>query len=382
MKKTSVIVLLSLFCLSFYTNSQNIVPQRDTLQGKRWLKGIIKYTDNTPVVGARIYFENPLLDGKIISVTAKNGEYSITNLKAAVEPGISIVTTDNKTYNYKYVKTNQECNYLLTKADRYLSGKVVDEKGNPLKDYVLSILPKESTSGLTYLGWSTDDQGMFRKEGIAGEKVTVEIQAPEWDGIYAKYKIFENIATNKEQTFILGINDRIVWPLPVSQSEKNIKDNEIRLKGILNKLIDTKAPELTVDKWINTDPITISKLKGKNVILHFWSINNEESSKKATFISMLKEEYANRGVVFIGIHGYTSNSDSLMEIIKKNNLGQSIAIDQKSSNKNSYGKSFDLYGVARMTRPDYISIDKNGDVTDFYRDDELEQAILDLLASK
>jgi hypothetical protein len=382
MKRTFVIVLLAVFCMSFSAHSQNSVPQITTSQGNRWLKGIITYTDNTPVVGARINISNPLLERNKSSVTGKSGEYSFTNLKAVVEPAIIIVTTDNATYEFEYIKTNQEYNLLLTKADRFLSGKVVDEKGNPLKDYGLSILPKKSLSGLTYLGWSTNDQGIFRKEGIAGEKVTVEVVAPEVDGTYLKYKKFENISTNQDHTFILGANDRIVWPLPVSPSEKGIKENEIRLKEILTKLIDTKVPELIVDKWVNTDPITISKLKGKNVILHFWSINNEGSAKRAIFISMLKEEYTNRGVEFIGIHEYTSNSDSLLEFIKKNKLGQRIAIDQKSSDKNSYGKSFDLYGVARMTRPDYISIDKNGNATDFYRDDELEQAIIDLLANK
>jgi peroxiredoxin len=104
------------------------------------------------------------------------------------------------------------------------------------------------------------------------------------------------------------------------------------------------APELTdVTEWINSAPLTLSGLRGKIVIVHFWTfgcgncINNYPAYKRWL------DKYKSNEVVMIGIHTpETVSEESVNKITakaKENDLKFAIAVDNSKANWNRWSNN-------------------------------------------
>jgi thiol-disulfide isomerase/thioredoxin len=64
------------------------------------------------------------------------------------------------------------------------------------------------------------------------------------------------------------------------------------------------APEFrSVTKWINSEPLTMSKLRGKIVLVHFWTNGCYNCVNNYPHYKAWQERYAgNKDVVIVGIH--------------------------------------------------------------------------------
>ena len=63
------------------------------------------------------------------------------------------------------------------------------------------------------------------------------------------------------------------------------------------------APEFRgVTEWINSDPLTMSKLRGKVVLVHFWTNGCYNCVNNYPHYKAWQERYAGKDVVIVGIH--------------------------------------------------------------------------------
>jgi cytochrome c biogenesis protein CcdA/thiol-disulfide isomerase/thioredoxin len=63
------------------------------------------------------------------------------------------------------------------------------------------------------------------------------------------------------------------------------------------------APELTgITAWINSSPITLASLRGKVVLLHFWTFACINCQHVQPYIKAWWSEYEDQGLVVIGVH--------------------------------------------------------------------------------
>ena len=68
-------------------------------------------------------------------------------------------------------------------------------------------------------------------------------------------------------------------------------------------LIGTDAPELKgITSWINSKPLSLSSLKGKIVLLHFWTVGCSNCESAMPMMAKLNEELGTRKFKIIGIH--------------------------------------------------------------------------------
>lgn len=67
-------------------------------------------------------------------------------------------------------------------------------------------------------------------------------------------------------------------------------------------LVGTRAPELTGLRWLQGGPLTLAKLRGKTVLIRFWTDGCQYCSATAPSLRALDEKYRDRGLVVIGIH--------------------------------------------------------------------------------
>jgi peroxiredoxin len=97
------------------------------------------------------------------------------------------------------------------------------------------------------------------------------------------------------------------------------------------------APEFRgVTQWINSEPLTMAKLRGKVVLVHFWTngcyncVNNYEHYKAWT------ERYADKDVVIVGVHTPETSGERDVARIKaqaaKHGLKFPILVDNNLSN--------------------------------------------------
>jgi thiol-disulfide isomerase/thioredoxin len=59
---------------------------------------------------------------------------------------------------------------------------------------------------------------------------------------------------------------------------------------------------LTSDDWLNSRPIALSDLRGKVVLLHFWTYGCGNCQRTLPRVQAMWEKYGNSGLVVIGIH--------------------------------------------------------------------------------
>ncbi len=63
------------------------------------------------------------------------------------------------------------------------------------------------------------------------------------------------------------------------------------------------APELAgISKWINSDPATISGLKGKVVLVSFWNYSSINSVRAFPYFQKWHTDYQEQGLEIVGVH--------------------------------------------------------------------------------
>jgi len=64
-----------------------------------------------------------------------------------------------------------------------------------------------------------------------------------------------------------------------------------------------KAPDLTgISGWINAEPFKLSELRGKVVLVDFWTYSCINCIRTQPYLNSWHEKYADKGLVIVGVH--------------------------------------------------------------------------------
>ncbi|MEM7158505.1 MAG: TlpA disulfide reductase family protein [Myxococcota bacterium] len=101
------------------------------------------------------------------------------------------------------------------------------------------------------------------------------------------------------------------------------------------ELVGTPAPPLSENlKWINGDPLTLESLRGKVVLVRFWTNTCPFCAASAPGLTQLHERYADQGLVVLGLfHPKPRGSAVEVEAIsaRAKELGMPFAIASDES---------------------------------------------------
>lgn len=108
---------------------------------------------------------------------------------------------------------------------------------------------------------------------------------------------------------------------------------------IQNRLVNAlrapyQAPEITgIQEWINTTPLTLSSLKGKVVLLDFWTYSCINCIRTLPYLKDWYHKYKKEGLVVIGIHSpefaFEQQLENVDNAVKKFGLTYPIALDNQ-----------------------------------------------------
>jgi cytochrome c biogenesis protein CcdA/thiol-disulfide isomerase/thioredoxin len=139
------------------------------------------------------------------------------------------------------------------------------------------------------------------------------------------------------------------------------------------------APELkNIAAWINSDPQTIESLKGKVVLVDFWTYSCINCQRTQPYLNAWYDKYNNDGLVIIGVHapefGFEKVTKNVQDAVKDANIKYPVALDNDFATWQAYENRF---------WPAKYLIDKDGQVRythfgegDYTETEETIQALL------
>lgn len=152
-------------------------------------------------------------------------------------------------------------------------------------------------------------------------------------------------------------------------------------EGVLN-VKSYKAPEFKgLENWINSNPRTLESMKGKVILIDFWTYSCINCIRTQPYLRQWYSTYKDSGFEIIGVHApefsFEKNPKNVEEAAKKANLTYPIALDNNFQTWNAFQNQF---------WPSSYLIDKDGNVRRYHGGEgeykETEQAIRALLAEK
>ena len=144
----------------------------------------------------------------------------------------------------------------------------------------------------------------------------------------------------------------------INQGKEN-REYWRRLYAMVNK----PAPEMDVDHWINSKPLSLSDLRGKVVVLEFWGIDCAPCLGDIKNINEMHKRSEFEPFVVIAVH-YAINDDDIDEVknaVAKSKIKYPVCIDRQGGTKKYWGGStFEKYNTGAI--PNTFLIDIEGRV--------------------
>lgn len=309
----------------------------------RWLEGYVTDTDGEPVVGVKL----SLNDGNT-AFSDERGYYRLTGSTQIIVYDLSLYHHDYGFYRFESVPTNERRDITLIKPMYHLTGTVIDGDGNPVPDTRVSIEPWKRKSGFMYASFFTDRYGNFRIKAINDDRIDISFYQHE-KGLYKK---LEDVAMNQDDLTVTVVKfnrEEVEHPLWEFDSRR------------ITFLDDMNAPKLNISQWIQGDGVTLEDLRGKIVVLDFWTSENPKSVEGLTIMKALQKEYGEQDFVILGIHEHTDDIEALRKLLADKGIDYPVAVDGPSNLEGSMGATFDAYGLTPKSYPNMI-LDHDGNI--------------------
>ncbi len=123
------------------------------------------------------------------------------------------------------------------------------------------------------------------------------------------------------------------------------------------------APDFTgISAWSNSKPVTIGELRGKVVLVDFWTYSCINCLRTLPYIKEWYAKYHDKGLVIVGVHtpefDFEKEYNNVLNAVKKYGIEYPVALDNNygtwSAYSNSYWPREYLIGIDGFIRYDHI----------------------------
>ncbi|MBI2579143.1 MAG: redoxin family protein [Candidatus Aenigmarchaeota archaeon] len=94
-----------------------------------------------------------------------------------------------------------------------------------------------------------------------------------------------------------------------------------------------QAPEIDAVAWLNSKPLKISQLKGKVVLIDFWTYSCVNCQRTLPYLKQWHQQYSKKGLVIIGVHtpefDFEKDAENVRSAVKKYNIAYPVAVDSE-----------------------------------------------------
>lgn len=122
-----------------------------------------------------------------------------------------------------------------------------------------------------------------------------------------------------------------------------------------------QAPEIISPTWINSKPLRMEELRGKVVMVEFWTFGCWNCRNIEPYVKAWHQKYAEKGLVVIAVHSpefsHEKDVESVKAYVKKNGISYAVPIDNDFLNWRRYQNRYwptlyviDKKGTIQYTR--------------------------------
>jgi len=106
-----------------------------------------------------------------------------------------------------------------------------------------------------------------------------------------------------------------------------------------------QAPEIKgIDAWINSGPLTIKELRGKVVLIDFWTYSCVNCIRTFPYLREWNAKYADDGLVIIGVHSpefeFEKDYSNVLRATQDNGITWPVAQDNDFETWKNYRNQF------------------------------------------
>ncbi len=118
------------------------------------------------------------------------------------------------------------------------------------------------------------------------------------------------------------------------------------------------APEINgIQAWLNSEPLTLASLRGKVVLIDFWTYSCINCVRTLPYVTKWDQDYRDKGLVIIGIHApefeFEKNARNVQNALQEHGIKYPVALDNKLDTWTSFRNRY---------WPAHYLIDKNGQI--------------------
>ena len=122
------------------------------------------------------------------------------------------------------------------------------------------------------------------------------------------------------------------------------------------------APEITAGRWLNSSPRSLADLRGKVVLLEFWTFACWNCQHVEPEMKRWHAAYADRGLTVIGVHtpelDYEKDPANVERYVREHGITYPVAIDNDSATWDRYDNHAwpALYLIDRKGQIRYVRV--------------------------
>jgi thiol-disulfide isomerase/thioredoxin len=105
------------------------------------------------------------------------------------------------------------------------------------------------------------------------------------------------------------------------------------------------APEFAgIEKWLNSDPLTMQQLKGKVVLVDFWTYTCINCVNTLPYVKAWHDKYQQQGLAVIGVHTpefpHERSTDNVRMALKRYDIRYPVAQDNRYATWDAYSNRY------------------------------------------
>ncbi|MBW8786166.1 MAG: cytochrome c biogenesis protein DipZ [Rhizobium leguminosarum] len=139
---------------------------------------------------------------------------------------------------------------------------------------------------------------------------------------------------------------------PLSGPSSELASNEVMIaaadaKKPFRSDLPVEGPAPSLDgavEWLNSEPLTTEQLRGKVVLVDFWTYSCINCIRTIPYVRAWAEKYADQGLVVIGVHApefaFEKKIDNVKKAIGDFQIGYPVAIDNDYSIWRAFENSY------------------------------------------
>lgn len=106
-----------------------------------------------------------------------------------------------------------------------------------------------------------------------------------------------------------------------------------------------KSPEFAeIEGWINSEPLSMEKLRGKVVLVDFWTYSCINCIRTLPYLSRWYKKYKDKGFTLVGVHSqefaFEKERQNILQAVKKYGIEYPVAIDSNHGTWDAFANQY------------------------------------------